>query len=84
MDDFLLWNSGIFADIALLNILLIFGILAGLGAVLTLPGIAGIVLTIGISVDANVLILKSREELDKGKELVNQFQTVLTMLYPLY
>ena len=62
-------NSGIFADIALLlNILLIFGILAGLGAVLTLPGIAGIVLTIGISVDANVLIFERvREELDKGK-----------------
>ena len=50
-------SSGIYADIALvMNILLIFGILAGLGAVLTLPGIAGVVLTIGISVDANVLI----------------------------
>lgn len=63
--------SGIFADIALLlNILLIFGILAGLGAVLTLPGIAGIVLTIGISVDANVLIFERvREELIKGKGL---------------
>ena len=64
-------SSGIFADIALLlNILLIFGILAGLGAVLTLPGIAGIVLTIGISVDANVLIFERvREELKKGKGL---------------
>ena len=64
-------TSGIFADIALLlNILLIFGILAGLGAVLTLPGIAGIVLTIGISVDANVLIFERvREELIKGKGL---------------
>ena len=62
-------RSGFFADIALsLNILLIFGILAGLGAVLTLPGIAGIVLTIGISVDANVLIFERvREELRKGK-----------------
>jgi SecD/SecF fusion protein len=62
-------SSGFFADIALvLNILLIFGILAGLGAVLTLPGIAGIVLTIGISVDANVLIFERiREELKKGK-----------------
>lgn len=62
-------SSGFFADIALLfNILLIFGILAGLGAVLTLPGIAGIVLTIGISVDANVLIFERvREELNKGK-----------------
>ena len=63
--------SGIFADIALvLNIVLIFGILAGLGAVLTLPGIAGIVLTIGISVDANVLIFERvREELSKEKGL---------------
>ena len=62
-------SSGFYADIALiLNILLIFGILAGLGAVLTLPGIAGIVLTIGISVDANVLIFERiREELRKGK-----------------
>jgi SecD/SecF fusion protein len=62
-------SSGIYADIALiLNILLIFGILAGLGAVLTLPGIAGVVLTIGISVDANVLIFERvREELGKGK-----------------
>ena len=62
-------SSGFYADIALvLNILLIFGILAGLGAVLTLPGIAGIVLTIGISVDANVLIFERvREELKKGK-----------------
>jgi len=62
-------KAGAFADIALVvNILFIFGILAGLGAVLTLPGIAGIVLTIGISVDANVLIFERiREELAKGK-----------------
>ena len=62
-------KAGIFSDIALvLNILLIFGILSGLGAVLTLPGIAGIVLTIGIAVDANVLIYERiREELQKGK-----------------
>lgn len=62
-------KSGIFSDFALmLNIVLIFGILAGLGAVLTLPGIAGIVLTIGIAVDANVLIYERiREELTKGK-----------------
>ncbi|MDO5977932.1 protein translocase subunit SecDF [Flavivirga spongiicola] len=60
---------GGFADAAmLLNILLIFGVLSGLGAVLTLPGIAGIVLTIGMSVDANVLIFERiREELTKGK-----------------
>jgi len=62
-------RAGIYADTALvLNIVLIFGILAGLGAVLTLPGIAGIVLTIGMSVDANVLIFERiREELTKGK-----------------
>ncbi|WP_299339447.1 protein translocase subunit SecDF [uncultured Psychroserpens sp.] len=62
-------KGGIFADIALLlNILLIFGVLSGLGAVLTLPGLAGIVLTIGMSVDANVLIFERiREELGKGK-----------------
>ena len=64
-------RAGLFADIALtLNIILIFGILAGLGAVLTLPGIAGIVLTIGMSVDANVLIFERiREELNKEKGL---------------
>lgn len=62
-------KAGLFADVSLaLNILLIFGILAGLGAVLTLPGIAGIVLTIGMSVDANVLIFERiKEELAKGK-----------------
>lgn len=62
-------KAGAFADVALVvNILFIFGILAGIGAVLTLPGIAGIVLTIGISVDANVLIFERiREELAKGK-----------------
>ena len=64
-------RAGIYADVALvLNLILIFGILAGLGAVLTLPGIAGIVLTIGMSVDANVLIFERiREELHKGKGL---------------
>src|SRR5690606_5525902 len=52
----------------LLNILLIFGVLVSLNAVLTLPGIAGIVLTIGMSVDANVLIFERiKEELAKGK-----------------
>ncbi|QLG46179.1 protein translocase subunit SecDF [Costertonia aggregata] len=62
-------KAGIFADIALiLNIILIFGVLSSLSAVLTLPGIAGIVLTIGMSVDANVLIFERiKEELGKGK-----------------
>jgi SecD/SecF fusion protein len=64
-------RAGLYADIALtLNLILIFGILAGLGAVLTLPGIAGIVLTIGMSVDANVLIFERiREELTREKGL---------------
>jgi len=62
-------KAGIFADVALLlNIVLIFGVLTSLNAVLTLPGIAGIVLTIGMSVDANVLIFERiKEELAKGK-----------------
>lgn len=63
-------RAGSFADVALLvNIVFIFGCLAAIpGAVLTLPGIAGIILTIGMSVDANVLIFERiREEIDKGK-----------------
>ncbi|RIJ49808.1 protein translocase subunit SecDF [Maribellus luteus] len=62
-------NAGLAANIALVaNMLFIFGILASLGAVLTLPGIAGIVLTIGMSVDANVLIYERvQEELRAGK-----------------
>jgi SecD/SecF fusion protein len=57
------------ANIALIaNMFFIFGILASLGAVLTLPGIAGIVLTIGMSVDANVLIYERiQEEMRAGK-----------------
>lgn len=62
-------NAGLAANVALLaNMFFIFGILASLGAVLTLPGIAGIVLTIGMSVDANVLIYERvQEELRSGK-----------------
>ncbi|GGZ78767.1 protein translocase subunit SecDF [Algibacter mikhailovii] len=69
-------KAGGFADIAMiLNIILIFGVLSGLGAVLTLPGIAGIVLTIGMSVDANVLIFERiREELAKGKGQLESIQ----------
>jgi SecD/SecF fusion protein len=64
-------KAGIASDIALVvNMFFIFGVLAGLGAVLTLPGIAGIVLTIGMAVDANVLIYERiREELRNGKGL---------------
>ena len=64
-------RAGIYSNIALIfNIILIFGYLAGAKAALTLPGIAGIILTIGIAVDANVLIYERvREELYKGKKL---------------
>lgn len=60
---------GLFANIALIvNVGLIFGMLSLIGATLTLPGIAGIVLTIGMAVDANVLIFERiREELASGK-----------------
>jgi SecD/SecF fusion protein len=62
-------KAGLVSDIALLaNMFFILGVLASLGAVLTLPGIAGIILTIGMSVDANVLIYdRIREELRAGK-----------------
>lgn len=64
-------GSGIIAIIALLaNLFFIFGTLSSIGTVLTLPGIAGIVLTIGMAVDANVIIYeRSREELRAGKSL---------------
>lgn len=62
-------RAGWVADLALLtNILFIFGVLASLGAVLTLPGIAGIVLTLGMAVDANVIIYERiKEEVRAGK-----------------
>jgi SecD/SecF fusion protein len=64
-------TGGAIADLALLlNIIFILGILAGFQATLTLPGIAGIVLTIGMAVDANVLIFdRIREEMRGGKTL---------------
>lgn len=60
---------GIFANVALvLNVAILFGLLSTIGATLTLPGIAGIVLTLGMAVDANVLIFERiREELKSGK-----------------
>jgi SecD/SecF fusion protein len=62
-------SAGTIANIALVaNVFLLFGVLASLNAVLTLPGIAGIVLTMGMAVDANVLIYERiREELRAGK-----------------
>ena len=61
------------ADLALLaNVVLIAGVLSLLGSTLTLPGIAGIVLTVGMAVDANVLIFERiREELLGGKSPIN-------------
>ena len=63
--------AGLVSNVALLtNLFFVFGVLSSIGAVLTLPGIAGIVLTIGMSVDANVLIYERvREELMNGKGL---------------
>ena len=64
-------KSGLYANIALaVNLLFLFGILASLGAVLTLPGIAGIVLTMGTAVDANIIIYeRAKEELRAGKTI---------------
>ena len=64
-------TSGLVADLALaLNIVLIMAGLAGFGATLTLPGIAGLILTVGMAVDANVLVFERvREELAIGKSV---------------
>jgi protein-export membrane protein SecD len=61
--------AGIIADFALIwNILIVLAVLASLQATLTLPGIAGLILTVGMSIDANVIIFERiREELRKGK-----------------
>jgi len=70
---FFMWASyglfGLFANVALIiNVGMIFGLLSLIGATLTLPGIAGIVLTVGMAVDANVLIFERiREELKTAK-----------------
>ncbi|MBR4843326.1 MAG: protein translocase subunit SecDF [Alistipes sp.] len=65
-------RAGWFANIALIcNVLLLFGVLTSFGAVLTLPGIAGIVLTMGMAVDANVIIFERiKEELRSGKGIM--------------
>ncbi|MFZ5981301.1 MAG: protein translocase subunit SecD [Candidatus Zixiibacteriota bacterium] len=61
--------SGLIADVGLIfNLFFLLAIMAGLGATLTMPGIAGVILTIGISIDANILIFERiREELRTGK-----------------
>ena len=70
-------KAGWYANIALaVNLLFLFGILASLGAVLTLPGIAGIVLTMGTAVDANIIIYeRAKEELRAGKTLEEAIKT---------
>ncbi len=64
-------KAGLVADVALIvNVFFLFGVLACLGSVLTLPGIAGIVLTLGMAVDSNVIIFERiKEELRNGKGL---------------
>jgi len=76
-------KGGFVANFALVfNIFLIMGILAQLNAALTLPGIAGIVLTIGMSIDANVLIFERiREELRKGAALRAAISTVYSKAF---
>lgn len=63
--------AGMTANVAMvINLIILIGVMASLGTTLTLPGIAGIVLTVGMAVDANVLIYERlREELEKGKSL---------------
>ena len=69
--------SGLVANVALiLNIIILMGIMSYFHATLTLPGIAGIILTIGMAVDANVLIFERiREEMDKGKTVWSSVET---------
>ncbi len=69
-------GAGLAADVALLtNVVLLFGTLSAFGAVLTLPGIAGLVLTMGMAVDANVIIYERiKEELKAGKGLGKAIQ----------
>jgi preprotein translocase subunit SecD len=71
---------GLFANIAvLINVAMIFGVLSLLNATLTLPGIAGIVLTVGIAVDSNVLIYERiREEVRAGRSPINAIDAGFT------
>jgi preprotein translocase subunit SecD len=71
---------GLFANIAVtINVAMIFGVLSLLGATLTLPGIAGIVLTVGIAVDSNVLIYERiREEVRAGRTAINAIDAGFT------
>ena len=76
---FIYRTFGLFADIALIiNLLLVLGVLSMFQATLTLPGIAGIILTIGMAVDANVLIFERvKEELRNGSSMINSIDCLL-------
>ncbi|MDR1414463.1 MAG: protein translocase subunit SecDF [Odoribacteraceae bacterium] len=77
-------DAGLAANVALLaNLFFLFGILASIGAVLTLPGIAGIVLTMGMAVDANVLIYERvQEEMRSGKGMKLAIKEGFQRSYP--
>ncbi len=74
---------GLMVDITvLLNIILMVGIMSAIGTTLTLPGIAGIILTIGMSVDANILIFeRMREEVNKGRSIRDAISVGFTEAY---
>ena len=75
--------SGVNATIAMiLNLIILFGALAYFGAALTLPGIAGVILTIGVGIDSNVLIFERiREELRAGKTAVSAVVTSFSRVF---
>ena len=71
---FIYYNgSGMIANVALIfNLIIVFGVLVSMNAILTLPGIAGLLLTVGMTVDANVIIFERiREEINSGKKSFN-------------
>jgi preprotein translocase subunit SecD len=75
--------SGINAMVAMiLNLVILFGLLAAFGATLTLPGIAGVILTIGMGIDSNVLIFERiREELRAGKTPASSISTSFSRVF---
>ena len=74
---------GVLVDITvLLNIVLMLGIMSFIGTTLTLPGIAGIILTMGMAVDANILIFeRMREEVNKGRSIRDAITLGFTEAY---
>jgi len=75
--------SGVNASVAMiLNLVILFGAMASLGSTLTLPGIAGVILTIGVGIDSNVLIFERiREELRAGKTIVSSIATSFSRVF---